>query len=530
MIVLMGFMGAGKTTIGYLLAEKLGIPFVDIDILIEQRFKRAVKDIFAEEGEAYFRDLEHKTIVETVSGPEAVVALGGGAVEHPGTRIALTAVTAIHLEVSYEEALLRIGNDAYRPMMAQPDVRNIYEKRLPVYRRSATLPIRTDRRRPEDIVLEIISKVTTPASVPEGTRSILVAPMGGAHQVHIGKGLASQIGSLLPPVAAAKNAFFVARTTDLAAARRMASELAERGELQCHVLEIPDGEVAKSFQVAEAVTEALAARSAHGEDFLVGVGGEAACYLSGFVAATYNRGMRLVLIPTTLHGQADAAIGGKNGINLTRGQNLVGTLHQPVVVISDVMLGLANREDGFLSGLAEMAKHAFIADDTLAEILESQARALLGGDADQLVAALARSTQVKAAIVTSDEREQGERLKLNYGHTFGHAFEQVLPAGPDSHGRAVSLGMMAAAHLAHHLGRIPRSTVRRHGAMLNNLELPTTHDFSIEELQGAWKSNKKYRDSLRFILLNDDGGIQGGVEATEEDLRGALDALARGWR
>ena len=120
MIVLVGFMGAGKTTIGYLLAEKLGVPFVDIDILIERVGRRSISQIFEESGEGTFRQIEHEMIVETLNGPDAVIALGGGAVEHPGTRLALDSALVVYLEVNYDEAVLRIGHDTYRPMMATP--------------------------------------------------------------------------------------------------------------------------------------------------------------------------------------------------------------------------------------------------------------------------------------------------------------------------------------------------------------------------------------------------------------------------
>ncbi|MGC8511952.1 MAG: shikimate kinase [Acidimicrobiales bacterium] len=159
-VVLMGFMGAGKTTVGCMLAEKLGLPFVDIDILVEQRSGRRVRDIFSEDGETEFRRLEHETIVEVLSGTDAVVALGGGAVEHPGTREALRSATAVHLEVSYEEALLRIGNDDLRPMMARPDIRDVYDRRLGAYSEAADFSVKTDLRRPEEVVEELAGNLS----------------------------------------------------------------------------------------------------------------------------------------------------------------------------------------------------------------------------------------------------------------------------------------------------------------------------------------------------------------------------------
>ena len=156
MLVLMGFMGAGKTTVGQLLAEKLGLAFVDVDLYIEKGTGRAVRDIFAADGEAEFRGLEHEAVMELLAGPEAVIALGGGAVEHEGTRKELRNITSIHLEVSYEEALRRIGTDDLRPMVARPDIDEIYQRRLPVYREAARMSVATDGRAPEDVVAQIL--------------------------------------------------------------------------------------------------------------------------------------------------------------------------------------------------------------------------------------------------------------------------------------------------------------------------------------------------------------------------------------
>ena len=155
-IVLMGFMGAGKTTVGQLLAGKLGLAFVDVDLYIEKGDGRAIRDIFAADGEAEFRRLEHEAVVELLAGPEAVIALGGGAVEHEGTRKELRNITSVHLEVSYEEALRRIGTDDLRPMVARPDIEEIYRRRLPVYRAAARISVATDGRAPEEVVAQIL--------------------------------------------------------------------------------------------------------------------------------------------------------------------------------------------------------------------------------------------------------------------------------------------------------------------------------------------------------------------------------------
>lgn len=526
MIVLVGFMGAGKTTIGYLLAEKLGIPFVDTDILIERRERRPVREIFAESGEQTFRQIEHDTIVETLNGPDAVVALGGGAVEHPGTRLILESAMVVYLEVDYDEAVLRIGHDTYRPMMANPNVRDIYIRRLPFYRQVASLMVNTGGRRAEDIVGDIIAMITTPKSVPDGTKSVLVAPMGGAHQVHIGAGLVAHFAQLLPSLPHAKKGFVVYSSPDQNVATEVAEGIKGIG-LVPEVIQVPSGVRCKTMATVEMVCERLYRSNAHSDDLLIGVGGESICYLSGFIAATFSRGMKLALVPSTLFAQADSAIGGKNGINLADGQNMVGTIYQPSTVVSDVSGAVIQREYEFRSGLAEITKHALIADPELVDILTSKREAILSVDPAALGDVLYRSTVIKAAIVTADEREQGERIFLNYGHTFGHAFEQLLPADPDRHGDAVALGMMAAVYLSYRQGRIAKSLVERHRDLLSGFNLPIQKRFLISDLNKVWIRNKKYRSGMRFILLNDIGKPQGGVRATEDELSEVLSDLAK---
>jgi shikimate kinase len=155
-IVLVGFMGAGKTTVGHLLAGKLGLPFVDSDLVIEQRARRPVRQIFDDDGEAAFRDLEHRVVADLLGGPDAVLALGGGAAEHPVTRDLLKSAQVVYLHVGYAEAMLRVAGDTYRPMLARPGVEALHERRLAVYEDVATLTVATDGRPPEEVCLNIV--------------------------------------------------------------------------------------------------------------------------------------------------------------------------------------------------------------------------------------------------------------------------------------------------------------------------------------------------------------------------------------
>lgn len=526
MIVLMGFMGAGKTTVGYLLAEKLGLPFIDVDARIERSEQRTVRQIFDDDGEATFRQLEHCAVLEILAGPDAVVALGGGAAEHAGTRLALEGAIVVYLEVDFEEAILRVGADANRPMISVPGVREIYARRLPIYRSVSTLCVSTGGRSPEAVAREILEAVVAPDAVPSGTRSVLLTPMGRVYQVHIGDGLVANFGQLLPTLHGAERAFVISSAGDLQLASEVARSLEHHG-LQSSVFTVPEGVNCKTIEVANQLFLQLAAGNAHCDDVVVGLGDDSLCYLAGFVAATFNRGVKLALVPTTLLGQVDLAIGGENGLDLPQGSNLVGAVYQPIVVVDDVALADARRSAGFLSGIAKILNYGFVADESLLEVLEGRASEILAGDLHLLQDIVARSVEIKARIVTADRPEHGGRIDLDYGHAFAHPFEQLLEFHADRHGQAVALGMMAAAHLSFRQGRIGSELVDLHRKLLSLYGLPTSGEFSLPALRQIWMQCKKCRSGVRFVVLNGIGRPEGGVLVSEELLQEVLSDLAR---
>jgi shikimate kinase len=168
-VVLVGFMGAGKTTIGHILAERLGLPFVDADVLIEQRLGRSIKDIFETEGEGFFRELEHLTVTELVRGQDAVLALGGGALGDERTRAALRTARVVYLRVGYREAMERVRNDQFRPMLRRPDLETVYQTRVPVYADSSAFDVDTDGRRPDEVARDVLEFLTTLPQLPPGS-------------------------------------------------------------------------------------------------------------------------------------------------------------------------------------------------------------------------------------------------------------------------------------------------------------------------------------------------------------------------
>jgi 3-dehydroquinate synthetase len=232
-------------------------------------------------------------------------------------------------------------------------------------------------------------------------------------------------------------------------------------------------------------------------------------------------------VATSLLAQVDAAIGGKTGVNLARAKNLVGTIHQPAVVVCDVDLLATLPRAELVSGLAEVVKYGLIAEPDLLETITTRAGDILAAEPGALVEIVARSAAIKARIVAADERERGERAHLNYGHTFAHAFEHSSGYGVLRHGEAVALGMMAAAHLAHVLGRLPAETVEEHRTALASAGLPTSAAFDPGQLEGAWRLDKKYRRGVRFVLLSELGRPEAGVAAAPAAVHEAIQRLGR---
>jgi 3-dehydroquinate synthase len=275
---------------------------------------------------------------------------------------------------------------------------------------------------------------------------------------------------------------------------------------------VPPGEAAKDIEVATRLWSRLAAHQVSRSDLIVGLGGGAVTDLAGFVAATWLRGLPVVLVPTTLLGMVDAAVGGKTGINTPAGKNLVGAFHPPAGVLADLnaLTTLPARE--YVSGLAEVIKAGFIADPVILDLIEQDpaAASVPGGPHEREL--VERAVRMKAEVVTGDlrEAEAGRRETLNYGHTLGHAIERAenyqIP-----HGEAVAVGMMFAAAVGRLSGRLDEATAKRHGAILASVGLPISYDgASWQQLRETMAVDKKTRSGrLRMVVL--DGLARPGI-------------------
>jgi len=497
-IVLVGFMGAGKSTVGPLVAESLGLPFVDIDRTIEAAEGASVAEIFTRAGEATFRALESAAVERALDGPRAVIALGGGALGDPATCVALEWHTVVHLGVSYPEAMRRIGSDAGRPMLAVADPRALYDARTSTYQRVARHTVPTDGRSPAEVAAAVIEAAGTRVVPSEPTVEVGLGTR--SYKVHVGADLARSPARFVPVPPGGK-VFLITHPSLVDAAKVVIDPLSESTAV--HVLTVPEGESSKSMIGAAALLEDLAAKGAGRRDVVVSFGGGVVSDLAGFVASTYHRGMALVHVPTSLLAQVDAAIGGKTAVNLPQGKNLVGTFHQPLAVICDVTFLRSLPDDELRAGLAEVIKAGLIADERLAELVAERIGDIFTRDDDVLIEIVRRSAGIKAGIVAADEREAGPREVLNYGHTFGHALEHTTSL---RHGEAVAIGMMAAAHLAHDLGLLDDAAVEFHRRVLGTAGLPTAAVFDLDEAMDVLGRDKKHREGLRFVVLDAIGG------------------------
>jgi 3-dehydroquinate synthase len=334
--------------------------------------------------------------------------------------------------------------------------------------------------------------------VTEATTRISV---GGDYDVVVGRGLLDELPGLLGD---GVQRVMVVHPRALGATGEAVREALVAKGFEAYAAEVPDAEEAKTAQVAAFLWGVLGQAGFTRSDAIVSVGGGATSDLAGFVAATWLRGVRVVHVPTTLLGMVDAAVGGKTGINTSEGKNLVGAFHPPAGVLCDLATLETLPPNDFVAGLAEVVNAGFIADPVILDLVESDvegARSATGPHVRELVE---RAIRVQAEVVSKDLKEADLREVLNYGHTFGHAVEQV-ERYQFRHGAAVSIGMVYVAELARLAGKLDDVLVERHRSILTALGLPVTYRGDRwPQLLDAMKRDKKSRGSLlRFVVLTD---------------------------
>jgi 3-dehydroquinate synthase len=327
------------------------------------------------------------------------------------------------------------------------------------------------------------------------------------YEIVVGNGVLDELPSLAGPAARKVVVVHAAGHGPLAAG---ACDALARAGYTVAAESVPDGEAAKEIAVAAGLWARLAAHQIGRQDVVVGVGGGAVTDLAGFVAATWLRGVRVVLVPTTLLGMADAAIGGKTAVNIEAGKNLVGAFHPPAGVLADLDTLATLPRAEYASGLAEVIKAGFIADPAILDLVEADpaGAARPGGASEREL--VERAIAMKAAVVSADLREASQREFLNYGHTLGHAIERAEDYTM-RHGDAVAIGLVYAAAVGRLAGRLDAPTAARHREILASVGLPVAyHAGAWPQLRAAMALDKKARAArLRLVVL--DGLARPGI-------------------
>ncbi len=514
-IFLVGLSGSGKSTVGPLVARLLGWRFLDTDDLITEQTGLTVAQIFHDRGEAYFRQLESEILHMAAQRERSVIATGGGAViAEANRRFMQTHGLTVYLHTSAEVAWQRIQTclaqteaPAIRPLLAGTDgqrkLHALYQARQSWYE-EAPLHIDTDAETPEHLARQIIA-----GAIASGT---LHDPLASPEQITLDVGRASsqaivawgglcQLPHALEAAGLPRRILIITDSTVGRFYARPVQALLRQAGFAPQVFTIPAGESSKSFQSFKEIIDWLVQERAEQQEAILALGGGVVGDLAGFVASCYHRGVPLVQVPTTLLAQVDAAIGGKTGINHPHGKNLIGTFYQPRLIFVDPACLLTLSDRVYREGWAEIIKYGMALDTLLFEQLE-RAGALQPNNHTLLSSIIARCIRLKMQVVQEDERDQGQRAILNYGHTFGHALEAATEYTTWLHGEAVAIGMEVAAQIAVAQGLLAEQDAARQRALLCTYGLPITcSDVEVASLLAAMQQDKKVRNGqMRWIL------------------------------
>jgi 3-dehydroquinate synthase len=527
-IVLVGMMGAGKSTIGRRLSARLRLPFLDADVEIEAAAGMSIPDIFETNGELYFRDGEARVIARLLDSGPSVLATGGGAFMREETRNRVhDKAVSVWLKADADIIMRRVKRRADRPLLQTADpaatVGRLIEEREPIYQR-ANLTVWSRDVPHEKIVDECIDALhawlcggggAAAAALQETSdkgHEIMTAPLKHADPITVDVALGARaydivigrdvLRSLGARVAALRPGTRTAIVTDRNVAKhwleKTETSLADAGIATSRII-VGEGEGSKTYAVLEQVSEALIAAKIERNDLVIALGGGVVGDLAGFAAAILRRGVDFVQVPTSLLAQVDSSVGGKTGINSPHGKNLLGAFHQPVLVVADtaVLDTLSPRQ--FRSGYAEVAKYGVLGDAAFFAWLEANHGDIFTGGAAR-EHAIATSCRAKAAIVARDERETGERALLNLGHTFGHALEAATGFSDRLfHGEGVAIGMVLAAEFSAQLGMIADADAARIQRHLAAVGLPT----HLQDIAGFAQEGLPDADALMALMAQD---------------------------
>jgi len=589
-LVITGFSGTGKSAVAGEVARRLGWEAVDTDEEVAGRAGKPIAEIFRDDGEARFREMEREEVARACRRSRAVIAVGGGAiVDRQNYDMLARSGLIVCLEARPETIYGRLYSEAarspqaeVRPLLAADDplerIRQLKASRQPFYAGS-DWTVHTDCLDIGRVADEVMrawrllqgAQVQVSPAASRGSRSGLQAQAGdgvaclvetitGSYPVFVGYGLMDDLGDRMHRASLSGTAIIISDDNVFALYGQRVEGILKDAGFAVHSFVVPAGEDVKSLDHAGGIYDFLVRQRVERDDVIIALGGGVVGDLAGFAAATFMRGIAWVQVPTSLIAMVDASIGGKVGVNHAEGKNLIGAFYQPSIVLADcqTLATLPQRE--IVSGWAEVIKHGLILDEEFFLFLESNAERLKLLEPETITCAIARSAAIKAGVVSEDEKERADkRTILNYGHTIGHGLEAATEYQSFLHGEAVAIGMIGAARLSRRLGLLSVAVVDRQQALLDKFGLPTSLSattltspgsaspsslgapsptslrakrsnlkVSIEGITAAMELDKKKKGrAIRWVLLEDIGRAVIRDDVPLEDVLAVLRELAQ---
>jgi 3-dehydroquinate synthase len=562
-LVITGFSGTGKSLVAKEVGRRLDWAFLDTDDEIVKRAGKPIAQIFRQDGEAKFRELEREMIKKACQQRQTVIAIGGGAIVDPqnyellaktGLIVCLEAKPETIHERLFREAA-RSPETEVRPLLGHDKplerIRQLKASRQPYYAK-ADWTIHTDGLSISEVADEVIRAWrllgrTHPHLNPLPSRerklgsrlktddvACVVQAETQSYPIYVGCGLLDKLGEKMKQAGLSGTATIISDENVFSLYGGKVEQVLKDARFGVNSFIVPAGEETKSMDSAVRMYDFLVEHRAERNDIIVALGGGMVGDLAGFVAATFLRGMPWVQVPTSLVAMVDAAIGGKVGVNHPEGKNLIGAFYQPNLVVADpqILSTLPRRE--LTSGWAEATKHGMILDEEFVQFLETNVNSLRKLERDLLTRAIARSAAIKAQVVSQDEKErEGKRTILNYGHTIGHGLEAATRYKRFLHGEAVAIGMVGAAKLSQRLGLLPSKEVERQKALLQKFGLPTSFPpkrgdlkLSVAGVTRAMELDKKVKGkAIRWVLLQDIGKAAIRSDVPQKEVLAVLQEL-----
>jgi len=544
-LIITGFSGTGKSLVAMEVALRLNWDFIDTDDEIVKQTGKPIAEIFRQDGETKFRELERGTIRKACQQKQTVIAIGGGAIVDPqnyellakaGLIVCLEAKPETIYERLFREAARSPGTEV-RPLLAVDNplerIRQLKASRQPHYAK-ADWTIHTDGLNVSEVAEEIIRasrllRHYTPRNDSDKDITCLVETKTQSYPIFVGYGLLDRLGEKMKQAGLYGTAIIISDKNVFPLYGSKVEGILKGAGFAGNSIVVPPGEETKSMDYAIKICDFLVKHRVERDDIIIALGGGMVGDLAGFVAATFLRGMPWVQVPTSLIAMVDASIGGKVGVNHPEGKNLIGAFYQPNLVLADpqTLTTLPKRE--LASGWAEVIKQGMILDEEFVQFLEGNVSKLTKLEPESLTRAIARSAAIKAQVVSQDEKErEGKRTILNYGHTIAHGLEAATQYKRFLHGEAVAIGMVGAAKLSQRLGLLPVAAVERQQALLQKFGLPTSFSgVDLTEITRAMELDKKTRGkAIRWVLLQDIGKVVISSDVPQRDVLAVLRELA----